>query len=399
MAFGQATGQGFVNPSEIIAQIVIIEGSRGRLLVYDGVPAFGNLILSIAGEAGTDQFGNVYGSGENVGDQAGAHLSISETGDLLIANASDEPVLFIYHGDGSIRLYNPAGIALGNLATVMSPAAGVDSAGNVYPAGITSLIAGSYYTNLQGGFLFFGSQNPASTINQDGDLTITDALVAGGVPAITLASPTSYGGATGQVQLFGEASDQSAGPQASLVVNFSDGTSSSINLFKSGGILQAFVENSVDGNNYDIQRLSRISTVDTTTTSTSPIPITGLSAKVGMGTYRIHGMIWVDMGAVGTEIRIGMSGPAATGVVVFWKNMQVAENVATSVEGSFLMTSITNFLLGPALTAGANYVIEFDGSFTFTAAGTLNIVIGEQTAGDAMTAVAGSFFDLMPVTQ
>lgn len=63
MAFGNAVGQGFVNPEEIIVNEVIIEGDNGLLLVYSGSAAFGNLIGSIAGASGVDQFGNYYVEG------------------------------------------------------------------------------------------------------------------------------------------------------------------------------------------------------------------------------------------------------------------------------------------------------------------------------------------------
>jgi len=47
----------------ITANRVIIAGPNGQLLVYNGTPANGNLIASIAGAAGTDQFGNAYKAG------------------------------------------------------------------------------------------------------------------------------------------------------------------------------------------------------------------------------------------------------------------------------------------------------------------------------------------------
>lgn len=63
MAFGNATGQGFVNPEEIITNEVIIEGDDGFLLIYSGTPALGTLIGSIAAEPGTDDVGNEYLAG------------------------------------------------------------------------------------------------------------------------------------------------------------------------------------------------------------------------------------------------------------------------------------------------------------------------------------------------
>src|SRR5215472_16862477 len=48
---------------EVIASQVIIEGTVGQLLVYSGPAATGNLIDSIAGQAGTDSFSNPYYQG------------------------------------------------------------------------------------------------------------------------------------------------------------------------------------------------------------------------------------------------------------------------------------------------------------------------------------------------
>lgn len=47
----------------IIAQLVIVEGPGDGLFVYNGTPALGNLVASIASTAGADQFGNAYQAG------------------------------------------------------------------------------------------------------------------------------------------------------------------------------------------------------------------------------------------------------------------------------------------------------------------------------------------------
>jgi hypothetical protein len=45
------------------ARIVIISGLNDGLFVYDGTPAAGNLVESIAADAGTDLYGNPYYAG------------------------------------------------------------------------------------------------------------------------------------------------------------------------------------------------------------------------------------------------------------------------------------------------------------------------------------------------
>lgn len=44
----------------VSANTVIISGSGDGLFIYDGIPAYGNLILSITNAAGQDDFGNAY---------------------------------------------------------------------------------------------------------------------------------------------------------------------------------------------------------------------------------------------------------------------------------------------------------------------------------------------------
>lgn len=60
MTFPQGGGIGFQNTGTVIANYVVIFGTHGSLLVYNGTPAAGNLIASIAAEPGTDAYGNTY---------------------------------------------------------------------------------------------------------------------------------------------------------------------------------------------------------------------------------------------------------------------------------------------------------------------------------------------------
>ena len=67
MAYGQQ-GSGYQNPSLLVANIVEIVGTKGRLLVYSGSPALGDLVASIAGVAGSDKFTNPYDAGFDSND-------------------------------------------------------------------------------------------------------------------------------------------------------------------------------------------------------------------------------------------------------------------------------------------------------------------------------------------
>lgn len=56
----------------VIANRVIIEGPDDYLFVYNGAPALGTLIESIAAEAGTDQYGNAYLQGSTLYENDGS---------------------------------------------------------------------------------------------------------------------------------------------------------------------------------------------------------------------------------------------------------------------------------------------------------------------------------------
>lgn len=102
MGFG-VQGVGFSEPSEIIANIVIIEGDNAGLFVYNGTPSLGNPpILSIT-DSTTDPYGNT----------VTPSLSLSGLPELIY---SGSPML-------------------GNLIATISGQSGTDEFGNTYVAG------------------------------------------------------------------------------------------------------------------------------------------------------------------------------------------------------------------------------------------------------------------------
>jgi hypothetical protein len=44
----------------VTANTVVVAGSGDGVFIYDGIPAYGNLILAISSAAGTDAYGNQY---------------------------------------------------------------------------------------------------------------------------------------------------------------------------------------------------------------------------------------------------------------------------------------------------------------------------------------------------
>ena len=58
MAFGNAVGQGFTNPEEIITNKVIIEGADGGVFIYNGTPGLGNPPIYSMANTSVDPYGN-----------------------------------------------------------------------------------------------------------------------------------------------------------------------------------------------------------------------------------------------------------------------------------------------------------------------------------------------------
>ena len=65
--------------SQVVASRVIIIGTGGELLVYSPTAGAGNLLLSVAGSAGTDSFGNSFPAGLTVGFSTGPQVQINES--------------------------------------------------------------------------------------------------------------------------------------------------------------------------------------------------------------------------------------------------------------------------------------------------------------------------------
>jgi len=383
-------GEGFPDTVATVFEAGDTIINQQGLFVYSGAPGPGNLIFSVASAAGTDQFGNNYGAGVNAGNQAGAHLAISAAGDMLIANAADEPVLFIYHGDGSVRLYNPAGIAAGNLVTVISPAAGSDSAGNPYGAGFTSATPGSYQININSGYIFFGSQNPLTTIAEPGDVTITDSEAASSPPGLSVAAPSGVTGQTAQLQLFGQSEDGTSGPQASLLVE-TGSSASSLNLFPSGGVLQAFIENSLDGNNYDLGRKTVYTTGTQTIGSTTQATVTGLSVPVAPGKYRFHAtLLFKGLAANTAYLTMGGSCTAsAFNAMIFYGDANNFTRQQTTLGSNTGLGSYT-------LSATGTYICYIDGNITVSAAGTLTVNAAASANANTFQTQAGCLLEIHP---
>lgn len=78
---------GAIDALDINTGTLTVAGDQGQILVYDGVAGLGTLFVSIAGEAGVDDFGNAYPAGiaiTNNGTIIGADLIIQPSQGALI---------------------------------------------------------------------------------------------------------------------------------------------------------------------------------------------------------------------------------------------------------------------------------------------------------------------------
>src|SRR5690242_11598887 len=83
--FNNGVFRGTVTAAAFLGTDFIINSAG--FFVYNGVPAAGNLIASIAAAAGTDGFGNAYGQGLNIGNFAAAHFRIDNAGKVYVTNS------------------------------------------------------------------------------------------------------------------------------------------------------------------------------------------------------------------------------------------------------------------------------------------------------------------------
>lgn len=96
-------GLGASSGQVVRARLVIIFGIKGGMFVYSPTPGFGNLIESVAAQAGTDPYGNPYFAG---------FWSYPPSGNSQFAGLNQGT---LYLGNGSL---------LANMGTVSSPSSG-----------------------------------------------------------------------------------------------------------------------------------------------------------------------------------------------------------------------------------------------------------------------------------
>jgi hypothetical protein len=183
--FQNVTIRGTITAGSFTGTDFVINGSGA--FFYSGTPALGNLIVSIAGVAGTDTYGNAYPQGINVttGSISGTTISGSTIIGALIESAATGRRTAI-DSNGDIKVYNASGAVLfwfknsldaqffyadtgsatqGALTSSIASAAGTDPFGTSYKAGTVNYVVDGVNTYEIITGLLGGSNQPGIAIN------------------------------------------------------------------------------------------------------------------------------------------------------------------------------------------------------------------------------------------
>jgi hypothetical protein len=143
----------------LVAARVIVAGTEGAVLIYNGTPAKGSLIGVIAGAAGSDQFGNSWPVGETFGVWSAVtgnvvqHFGLDAFGNVSLVNTSGNKTVFMDPSKDLIAIYTTAGVGLGNLSSTLASRNSTDDSGNAYLVGTTNYFTANgvfYAVSLQG---------------------------------------------------------------------------------------------------------------------------------------------------------------------------------------------------------------------------------------------------------
>lgn len=175
---------------------------------YNGAPAAGNLIISVAPAAGADAFGNAYPAGVEI---FGATAFQSASGNnTAVLSAGSLQFIFILAtlltlSNQGVFLYTGAG-GLGNLIASMASSAGADPSGNSYPQGLMSqqltlvnqagtppAFAGAsvFFSSLQGRPRYLSSAG-ANNVLERADVNVAAFPIGNVITTQNISAPLNY---------------------------------------------------------------------------------------------------------------------------------------------------------------------------------------------------------------
>jgi hypothetical protein len=341
------------NSQVVLATQVIIEGTDSALFVYNGTPAAGNLIASIASASGTDPYGNAY---------SGGGLAVYGNGfTTFLGQVGGVPELQFQTGSGFE-------------ATAANIAGGVTGAGGseqmqLLMSGPQGSTAGGedwvqVYTISNRDDASGTAEGQLRYIDTTGVVSAPFRWNGNGISIINRTAPTSGSGAA---QVYAVSTHL------------------------------AYVAS--DGNSYDTGRLTQQTTGGQTinTGGAGGQTINGLSFAVGVGTYRISGLVKGTNGSTIATQAMGVNGSATATLVNV--GIMFYSATANTFKGFGLVSALAARAgVSSNLAANEVWVGYFDGIVVVSVAGTLTITGSTVTStSDTWTVNTGGFIDLMPV--
>jgi len=315
--------------------------------------------------------------------------------------------IVIVYGTGSntgVFVYSPTP-ALGNLIASLTSSAGFDAYGN-------EVLAGNV------GYTFEASE-PAyyGVVSSSNGIAIFRATSAGG-PWSQMGGLAYVAVSFSGMQLY----DQFSG--ASLTVG--DDVDANGNVYNAlAGILSLYpalgaplppsilsgsagiyadtsgIPRAINGNDAEVYAVGQqvlISASDTSVTTTGDTQVNSLSTDVGAGSYKVRAILRCVAAASGTAqaLRIGFTGTATlSGTRTFVKSY--IEETATPLNAGNLNGLSVYYDTG-SIANGTVFDIEVEGAWTFSAAGTFNLVahLATSASSEHFTIQAHSFMELSP---
>jgi hypothetical protein len=356
-----------VSGNVLFARLVIISGAGvDGVYVYKAgtTPGLGNPPIAWESSGLVDPYGNVLPSTTGV-----AGTGTFQAGDTRITTAG----IFVYSGAP----------ALGNLIASEANAAGTDTFGNVYYAGVNSYQPSGGATpiavsQLDAGILSVG--NATAMAGTGGALPATFAN--GGLGVLGSDGGATAAGDSDAGITFRSKNVDGTAPMDIMngAVAFNNTTNPSTAAWSSvyGDTTAGMIPSAANVN--DGQRY-RVGSLLATQQSGQLINATGFigigATIVGIGSYRMSGYVsYTGTAAAGTpKFSFG-------GVAVMGHARGYIEFPLTSI--TVFDGAITGSYVGPTLTL-TEQIMRFEFDLPFTAAGTFDILAGENVAGDSFT--------------
>jgi hypothetical protein len=403
-------------------RLVIVSGTSSNgsngIFVYSGTPGLGNLIVSIAASAGTDQYGNPYPEGLNV--TAGVISGGTFEGTDFIINSAGA---FFYTGTP----------AAGNLFLSIAAVAGTDGFGNAYKApGMTVYGASgqAVFVGLIGGttstFIFYSGasieQSPAqinAAVLGSGATEFINWNIFG--PQLNVAgfndrvimelnSSTQGGPASANGSLVyvtpGNVDDLVAswGPNG-----FTIGTLTSPFFLANGvsggafsGGAEVFATSShlkyeaQDGTSYSTGRKSIVSATTQTFSTNAFVTINGMTVPLAVGTYEFDCYMNAKQGTVAAAQALEFVASGGLVASSFFADIEMVQVTSAVGTNQAVSTALTTSIPVPAFGITVNFFIRIHGFIIVSTAGTFAVAGAAPVAADTWS-VSATRLDVKPV--